>query len=200
MSKIIQLKNKKTKQSSSVKIIGLVGLAGSGKSQAVEHLKGKNYPHVYFGGIIFQVMKERGIEVNSANEKKMRAELREEFGDDFLVLEIIRRIENLIAAGQKRIIADGIYSWTEYKILKKRFPRELKVIAMVPPKHLRHKRIGSRSHRPFTLEEVNARDYDEIENLEKGGPIAMADFFIVNDGSVAKSRRKLDKILQEIDF
>jgi hypothetical protein len=28
----------------------------------------------------------------------------------------------------------------------------------------------------------------------------MADYFVVNDGPVLKTRRKLDKILKEIDF
>ena len=42
------------------------------------------------------------------------------------------------------------------------------------------------------------RDFAEIENLEKGGPIAIADQIIVNDGSIEKSHSDLDKFL--IDF
>ena len=198
--KIFRFKNKNIKNPSSVKIVGLVGLAGSGKSEAVEYLKEKNYPHVYFGGVVLQALKDEGLELNSANEKLMRVKLRDDFGQDVIVNRIVKQIENLIEAGQKRIIADGVYSWTEYKILKKRFPRELKVIALVPPKNIRQKRIGSRAHRPYTLAEINDRDYNEIEKLDKGGPIAMADYFVVNDGPVLKTRRKLDKILKEIDF
>ena len=32
----------------------------------------------------------------------------------------------------------------------------------------------------MTLAEINDRDFNEIEVLEKGGPIAIADYFIVN--------------------
>ena len=108
--------------------------------------------------------------------------------------------KGLIAAGQKRIIADGLYTWTEYKILKKHFPQELTVVALVPPKGLRHKRIAARPDRQLTLAEVNDRDYNEIEQLEKGGPIAMADYFVVNKSSNLRTRLKIDEILREIDF
>ena len=190
----------KNKNPTSVKIFGLVGLAGSGKSEAVRYIKAKGYPHVYFGGVVLQALKDEGLELNATNEKMMREKLRAEHGKDVIINRIVEQINNLIEAGQKRIIADGIYSWTEYKILKKNFPRELKVLALVPPKAIRHKRISSRPDRALTLEEINDRDYSEIENLEKGGPIAIADFFIVNDGPVSKTRRKIDKILRQVGF
>ena len=44
------------------KIIALVGLAGSGKSSAVEYLTKKGFPKVYFGGVIYKAMEEAGIE------------------------------------------------------------------------------------------------------------------------------------------
>jgi len=52
--------------------------------------------------------------------------------------------------------------------------------------------------RPFTTEEAKARDYAEIENIEKGGPIAMADFAIINTGAVAELKENLSKILSQI--
>ena len=48
--------------------------------------------------------------------------IRETEGKDWVVQQVISEIKNLISAGQKRIILDGVYSWTEYKILKKEFP------------------------------------------------------------------------------
>ena len=44
------------------KIIALVGLAGSGKSSAVEYLTEKGFPKIYFGGVIYKAMDEAGIE------------------------------------------------------------------------------------------------------------------------------------------
>ena len=195
---ILKLKNQK--KSDSVKIIALVGLAGSGKSTATDYLKQKGYPSVYFGGVVMKALKDENLEITPANEKMMRTKLREDFGKDIIVNKIIEQIQNLIKSGQKRIIADGLYTWTEYKILKKHFPTELKVIALVPPKNLRHKRISSRPERAMTLAEINDRDLNEIEVLEKGGPIAIADSLIVNKNSNLRTRLKIDKILKEINF
>lgn len=196
---ILKFKNKKQK-STSIKIIAFVGMSGSGKSSAVDFLKQKNIPQVYFGGVILHALEEANIEINEKNEKFMREELRQKYGNDVIVKKIIDQINNLINAGQKRILADGLYSWTEYKILKKAFPKELKIIALVPDKTQRHKRVANRGVRPLNLEEVNSRDWSEIENLEKGGPIAMADYFIINNGSVSKTHKKIEKILKEIEF
>lgn len=197
-SKILRAKNKKDK--SSVKIIAFVGLAGSGKSTAAAYLKEKGYPSVYFGGVVLQALRDAGKEITPENEKKMRFELREKFGKDVIVNRIVEQIQHLIDAGQKRIIADGLYTWTEYKILKKHFPKELKLIALVPPKSLRHKRIAARPDRGMTLAEVNDRDFNEIETLEKGGPIAIADYFLTNQSGMFRLKMKIDRILREIGF
>lgn len=197
-SKILRAKNKKDK--SSVKIIAFVGLAGSGKSTAAAYLKEKGYPSVYFGGVVLKALEDAGQEITPENEKKMRFELREKFGKDVIVNRIVEQIQHLIDAGQKRIIADGLYTWTEYKILKKHFPKELKLIALVPPKSLRHKRIAARPDRGMTLAEVNDRDFNEIETLEKGGPIAIADYFLTNQSGMFRLKMKIDRILREIGF
>lgn len=197
--RILRFKNRKNKNSN-LKILAFVGMSGSGKSTATAYLKDKGYPHVYFGGVVLQALRDRNLEITPANEKIMRLKLREELGRDVIVNKIVEQINGLVAAGQRRIIADGLYTWTEYKILKKHFPTELKLIALVPPKSLRHKRISSRGERGMTIAEVNDRDYNEIEQLEKGGPIAIADYFVVNHGSVRKTRAKIEKILREIEF
>lgn len=183
-----------------VKIVAFVGLTGSGKSSAVEYLTAKGYPKVYFGGVIYQAMKEAGIERTAESETKFREEIREREGKDFVVNRIVTQIRDLINAGQHRIIADGIYTWTEYKIMKREFPGELTVVAVVAPKHLRHHRLTNRAERPYTLEEANRRDWTEIENLEKGGPIAIADHYIMNNGDLNHFHQQIDDELDHIKF
>ena len=185
-----------------IKIIAVVGMSGSGKSVVVDYLTEKGFPKVYFGGMIYKEMKRRGIEITAdgESEKRFREMIRETEGKDWVVKQVIEEAKNLINAGQKRIVLDGLYSWTEYKILKKEFPGQLTVLAVVVPKALRHFRVGKRPERPFNTKEIQERDRSEVENLEKGGPIAMADYYVLNDDSVAKLHDDVDVILDRIEF
>lgn len=182
------------------KIIAFVGLAGSGKSSAVEYLTSNGHPKVYLGGIIYDAMNQASIEITPESQQRFREEIREKEGKDFVVKRAITQTRDLMAAGQHRIILDGVYTWTEYKILKHEFPGELNVVAIVAPKHLRHHRLAHRPERPFTEAEATQRDWSEIENLEKGGPIAIADHYIINDGNLEQLHQAIDTITTEIEF
>lgn len=183
-----------------IKIVAFVGLSGSGKSTAVDYLTTKGYPKVYFGGVLLGAMKEAGIEPTWENQDTFRVGIREREGQDFVVKRIIKQINELVAAGQHRIIADGIYSWDEYKIMKAEYPGELQVIAIVAPKHLRHHRLNIRPERPLTDAEANNRDWREIEDIQKGGPIAIADHFIINDGPEQKLFDDIDTEMNRVNF
>lgn len=185
-----------------VKILAIVGMSGSGKSVVVDHLTSQGFPKVYFGGMIYKEMERRGIErtPDGESEKKFREMIRETEGKDWVVKQVISETHDLISAGQKRVILDGLYTWTEYKTLKHEFPGQVSVLAVVVDKGLRHKRVGKRPERPFNTEEIQERDRSEIENLEKGGPIAMADYYVLNNSSVEDLSSQVDTVLKKIDF
>lgn len=188
------------KHHENIKIIAFVGLAGSGKSTAVDYLTEKGIPKVYFGGVVLDEVAKRGLELTQENEQPIREELRAKEGKDFVVKRIVQQIHDLIAAGQHRIVADGLYTWTEYKVLKHEFPGELTVVAVVAPRHMRQRRMASRPVRPLTPTQLDQRDWAEIENLEKGGPIAIADYYVVNDSSLEALHRQIDAVLSESNF
>lgn len=184
-----------------VKILAFVGLAGSGKSSAVEYLTEKGYPKIYFGGILYKELIAAGITPGDWEpEKKFREEIRQKEGKGFIAIRAAKEAHDLINAGQKRIIFDGLYSWSEYKTLKHEFPGEMTVVAIVTPKHLRYERMATRPERPMTNKEVEERDWAEIENIEKGGPIAIADYFVTNSGDLSSLHSQLDEILEKIKF
>ncbi len=183
-----------------VKILAFVGLAGSGKSTAADYVTAKGYPKLYFGGVIYSAMEAAGIEITPENSQHFREEIRAKQGNDFVVKRVIKEANDLISAGQHKIVADGVYSWTEYKIMKQEFPGELIVAAIVAPKHTRHRRLVNRPVHPLSQFEADQRDWDEIEKLEKGGPIAIADHYIINDGTLDELYKQIDKLLDETEF
>ena len=183
-----------------LKILTFVGLTGSGKSTAVEHFTNKGYPRVYFGGIAYKIMAERGIPQGEQQEKEFRVQIRKTEGEDVYAKRIIDQIHHLADAGQKRIIVDGLYSWAEYRTLKHEFPGEMTTIAIVAPKHLRYHRLETRIDRPQSPEISQARDYSEIEDIQKGGPIAAADFYIANNENAEHLYKQLDAIAEHVEF
>ncbi|MDR2336580.1 MAG: AAA family ATPase [Candidatus Nomurabacteria bacterium] len=183
-----------------VKIICFVGMSGSGKTTAAEYVKDKGVPDIYFGGMIYKAMQEAGVEITPESQQKFREEIREKEGKDFVAKRVIEEAHKLIESGQHRLVFDGLYTWSEYRILKHEFPGEMTMVALTPNKHLRHHRLAHRPNRPFDAKEANERDWSEIENLEKGGPIAIADYFVQNNGSIEDLHAELDEILKEIKF
>ncbi len=182
------------------KLILLVGMPGAGKSSCVEYLEAKGWPSIYMGGITIEEVKARGLEVTPDNEKAVREDLRIQEGAGVMAHRTITKIDTLGAQGHEVVIADGLYSWTEYKIFKEKYADNAIVIAIAAPRRLRHERLEHRPVRPLTDAQVTAREYAEIENIEKGGPIANADYTIVNDGDVTTMTNALERILSQCEL
>ena len=176
-------------------IIATVGMCGSGKSVAGERLEALGFVKVYFGGLTIEEVKRRGLPVNEKNERAVREELRRTHGMGAFAVLSLPAIEAALREG-RRVLIDGLYSYSEYKILKEKYGDGLLILAVFTPRHLRYNRLARRPVRPLTIEEAVSRDYSEIENLEKGGPIALADYTLVNDGTREQLVTALDKILR----
>lgn len=180
------------------KIIAIVGMCGVGKSVASDILEGLNYKKVYFGGVTMEKMKEEGIEITPENEKKMREGLRKKYGMGAYAIILLPKIKEL--AKDNNVVLDGLYSWDELKILREELGDNLTVIAIVADKKIRYERISSRKIRPFTYEEAKNRDITEIENVDKAGPIAYADYYIDNNRDIETYKKRLIEILETIDM
>ena len=178
------------------KIIAIVGMCGSGKSIASEYLeKELGYQKVYFGGVIYEKMKEENIEITPESQKIYRENLRKKYGMGAVAEILLPKIKAL--SKEKNVVLDGLYSWDELKILKKEFPN-LKVIGIVVDKKIRYDRLKIRPDRPFNNQESRDRDISEIENIAKAGPIAYADYYIFNNGTIEEYITRLNEILKQI--
>lgn len=183
------------------KIIALVGLPGSGKGTCTDFLhETYGWPIVHFGHMVYEEIERRGLDIVK-DEKFVREDMRAKEGNAVLAKHAARKTKEHAAHGERVVVLDGLYSWSEYKYLLEEFGDSLTMIAMAVPKKLRHERVLERkdAHRQYTLDQLIAREYAEIENLEKGGPIAYADYTILNDGDVPHTISQLTKILKEIN-
>lgn len=178
------------------KLYAIVGMCGSGKSIASDYLVSKGFNKVYFGGVTMDKLKEANLEVNPENEKMMREKLRSELGMGAFAIVLLPKIKECFNNGNT--VLDGVYSYDEVKILKENFP-ELKIIAIVCDKDIRYDRLSIREVRPLTIEEASARDIAEVENIAKAPPIAMADYYILNNGTIEEYKTRLEEILERND-
>ena len=135
-------------------------------------------------------------EVNEKNERKMREGLRRDYGMGAYAILTLPKIEEYLKSSN--VVIDGLYSWDELKILKEKFEDNFFVISVVVDKSIRYNRLTKRDIRPLTNKEAKSRDISEIEALAKGGSIAYADYFILNNGSMDDYMSDIKKITNEI--
>lgn len=178
------------------RIIAIVGMCGVGKSVAVDYFTRLDYRKVYFGGITLEKVQEQGMEVTPENEKIVRESLRREYGMGAYAILSLPKIKAYKEKGD--VVIDGLYSWDELKVLKEEFQDNLVVIAIIADKHIRYLRLSNRDIRPHSKEQARNRDIAEIENMAKGGPIAYADYFAINNGTTLELEQRLEEILDQI--
>lgn len=176
---------------SSSLLLAFVGMPGSGKSEASSYLHKKGISIVRLGDLTEEVIKEKNMLLTPENEEKIREALRKEFGMGIYAQKAGKKIAQLYAQGS--VIIDGLYSWEEYISLKKQFSSLILIHIFAEPV-IRYERLAKRKVRPFSLEDAKKRDIAEIEHLNKGGPIAMADFLVVNNTTVDDLYKQLDSL------
>jgi dephospho-CoA kinase len=177
-------------------LLAIVGMPGAGKSVVVDHLRSKGWTVVHFGEVTMHELEKRGLAVNETNERIVREDLRREHGLAAFAILSITDVWNGISKGST--VIDGLYSWSEYKFLRNQLSKRFYVVNVFTSKQIRYDRLLYREVRPLSHEEAEARDFAEIENLEKGGPIAMADFTLLNDGSIEELHFEIDSLLKSI--
>ena len=72
------------------------------------------------------------------------------------------------------------------------------VVAVYTSPRTRYSRLGQRRERPLNTEAATSRDRAEIENVNKGGPIAMADFTIINESNLADLQEWVRRLVSEL--
>ena len=178
------------------KVVALVGMAGAGKSEVSAVFEKNGYTIVHFGDATQKEIAKRGLAVNEANERAMREMLRKEYGMAAFAELNKEYIDEALKTSD--VVVDGLYSWSEYIVMRDYYAGRFYVAAVWTSPKLRYERLGKRPVRPLTPEEAFSRDNSEISNLEKGGPIAMADYMIINNGTLEELREKTQQLVEEI--
>ena len=179
-----------------MKVVAIVGMAGSGKSEVARFFEKAGFTRIRFGDVTDSEVKKRGLALNEENERQVRELLRREQGMAAYAKLNLPLIDS--ALKDSDVVIDGLYSWEEYLFLKKHYVENFRLVAVWSSPGARYSRLAIRKVRPLNAEEATSRDSAEIENVNKGGPIAMADFTLGNQLSLAELKGATERIICDI--
>lgn len=192
-------KNKIVSWSQEKKIIlVIVGLPGSGKTEAANYFKTKGLPVISLGKIINDYISEHKLSHSIENHKKIALELRENYGKEAMVVLNEKKIKENFKKSNI-IIIEGMRSFEEYLYLKRKFPdKKIFLLGIYADKEIRWQRIKKRKTRSDLKGEK--RDLHELINLNMAPTIAFCDFLIKNNFSKEEFYDKLEEIYRLIYF
>ncbi len=178
------------------KLVCIAGLCGAGKSIVSQYFIEAGFSYLHIGEITMDILKERKLAINESNEKLIRESLRKEYGMAAYAELNIEKMKKLLQFSH--VVADGLYSFSEYQVLKNIFGTSCIVVAVYAPPQTRYERLNIRPVRPLTPKEASERDISELSKLEKGGPIAMADITLTNISSLQAIKEKTEEVIHAI--
>ncbi len=180
-----------------ISAVALVGMPGSGKSVCAAHFHERGFYQFRFGQIVVDEVARRGWPLTPDNERIVREGFRAEEGMDAIARRALPYLQDALTRSNT-VVMDGLYSFSEYKLLREVFGDRMVLIAIVCERALRYGRLAQRLERPLTAAEAERRDYQEIEKLEKGGSIAIADFTLLNNGTSEELTAALDTLISRL--
>ncbi|WFN34877.1 flagellar hook-basal body complex protein FliE [Methanogenium sp. S4BF] len=182
-----------------MRVIGVVGLPGSGKGEFSRIAGELDIPVVVMGDSIREYVRTSGQTMSDISMGEASAQLRAEMGRDAIAQLTIPRVEATVA---EVVIIDGIRSEAEVLLFREHFS-DFYLVGVACPFAVRLERIFGRGREDdvATAEELTARDERECGwGLEAA--LAMADVTVTNDGSIEEYetavRALLHRCLEEV--
>ena len=179
-----------------MRVMAIVGMAGAGKSEVARVFEAKGFTCIRFGDVTDEELRKQDLPVNEENERRMREMLREKYGMAAYAILNLTKLDVALKSGPVAI--DGLYSWEEYTALKEYYGVSFLVVAVWASPEVRYGRLAVRPVRPLTEEEAFSRDQAEILRINKGGPIAMADYTILNEDSLKDLEKDIGRIIKKV--
>jgi len=179
-----------------MKVISIVGMAGAGKSEVARLFEGDGFIRIRFGDVTDEEIRKRDLEPGEESERYIRELLRKEYGMSAYAILNLSKID--LARTQTHVVIDGLYSWEEYTFLKTYYKEDFYVVAVWASPRTRYARLSGRLSRGLTPEQAANRDKAELENISKAGPIAMADFTIINESSLKNLKKEVKGVISKL--
>ena len=184
---------------SEIKIIGVTGMPGSGKSVFAEHANNNGYKTVVMGDVVRSKVLENGDEPTPESGRKMMIELREKYGEEAIAHLTCLTIDKLTEQGESKIIIDGIRSQAEVIHFREHLGKDFIIVAIHGDPLIRYNRLKlrGRSDAPKTEEDFTKRDEAELK-LGLGETIAFSNYILSNNTSLESFKESSISLLNNL--
>ncbi len=172
-----------------MKIFIVTGMPASGKNMVAEFAREHRYPYYSTGNIVRAEINKRGLTPDPETSAAVSTELRGEDGLGVTKRAVLEALEEKADL----VFIEGIRSWQEVEWIRSITP--CTVIAVVAPSELRLERVKARGRQDDSAEHFTKRDRREID-YGVAVCIALADAYVVNDGSMEAALAQLESIVE----
>jgi len=171
----------------------VAGMPGSGKSIVVSVARELGVPVYTMGDVVREETFKRYGAINAELMVATSKRLREEFGDQVIALRVLERVRE----ERGLVLIDGVRSLKEVEVF--RAHGGVVIVAVHASPKTRFSRLLSRGRPgdPSSYEDFVRRDMVELE-FGLGSVIALADYMIVNEGTVEEAREQALKIMTNL--
>lgn len=175
-----------------LKLIGLTGTNGAGKGEAASFFMTKGYEYHSLSDILRDELQRKGQEISRDNLIIIGNQLRKTRGPDILARLILKQITG-------HAVIDSIRNSHEVDYLK--LQKNFILLAIDASVELRYKRVKKRGRNEsaVTIKEFIIKEQEEMTTQKKGQQlhtcIKMADFTIMNEGTLEAFHLKLEQFL-----
>ncbi len=174
-----------------MKIFVIVGMPASGKNIARTYAESRNLPYHATGDIVRAEVARRGVTPDPEGVARISDELRGPDGMGVTRLALAAALREDAEA----VFLEGMRSWPEIDLIRKK--AECEVVAFLAPRRLRKARVISRGRPDDSSDAFDGRDLREIA-YGAGGPVAMADAYVLNTSSLEDALSAMDGIVRHM--
>lgn len=175
-----------------MQVIGVVGLPGSGKSEAAAVAEDLGVPVVTMGDVIRDACRSRGLDPATHHGEVAQA-LREENGPGAIAEASLPHIEDALADSDT-VVVDGIRSGAEVSCFEDAFGEAFTLVRIDAPFEVRAARLEARQRDNMAAESLQDRDEREL-GFGMGDAMEKADVVIENTDTLAAFHEEVRELL-----
>lgn len=180
-----------------MKIIGLVGLIGSGKDVVSNILCEKyGFEKIVMGDIVREFATKLGRTHSRDDLQRTQKEYREKYGDEFFGKEVVKKIKE---NRWSKVVINGIRIPEDVKVPKREFGDDMVVVLIDAEPRLRFERLRKRKRvgDPDTFKEFQRQEENEKKLFNFKGVLKYVDYIIDNNSTLEELERNVDRFLRE---